>query len=488
LLVLVALGLRLANVNRLGFDQDELATIHFAQMPLRQILFGPGFDNHPPLYYALIHVWLSATGVSEVALRLPSVLFGTLAVWLAFVVGRAVLNDAAGWAGAVGLALLRPHILISQHGRMYELLVVFALLSIWSMAVLAKRPGVGRLLLYAVVTELMIYTQSAGVFIVAAQNVFWVVALALGYLPRERRHVLSWIGAQGLIVLFYAPWIVIVAHRLSAIQQAFWVKQESVISYMGGLGFFFAGTRLDPVAFLIAPAMTIFMALAFWRAVQFRDAQAAPGRLGVVEGAGLAAAVAVLPGLALAILSQVSQPVFVPRALLPSAVACYWMVGFAISTLGSRWRMIFVSLGLMAAVASAARFELMRPFGTDLRDAIGDLCYEVRSGDMVYLHGWPEAKDYMAKICSAPGDAESMPRVITSRVGELEAAVRGWCQDPAHDALYVMHVSNSETAVYGLITVAEYLAILGDAGLILPRRNDMTVGHINLWHCRRPGS
>jgi uncharacterized membrane protein len=469
-----------------GFDQDELATMHFAQMPLRQILFGPGFDNHPPLYYALIHIWLSAAGVSEVALRLPSVLLGTLAVWLAFVVGRAALNDAAGWAGAIGLALPRPHILISQHGRMYELLVVFALLSIWSMVSLVKRPGAGRLLLYVVVTELMIYTQSAGVFVVAAQNIFCVVAVVFGYLPRQRRHVLSWIGAQGLIVLLYAPWMAIVAHRLAAVQQAFWVKQESVISYMGGLLFFFAGTPVDPVAFLIAPAMTILMALAFWRAVQLREAKAVPGRPGVVGGVGLAAAVAVLPGLALAILSQVSQPVFVPRALLPSAVACYWLVGFAISTLGSRWRVSFVSLGLLAVIASAARFELVRPSGTDLRDAIGDLCYEVHSGDMVYLHGWPEAKDYMAKICSAPGDAESTPRVITSWAGELEAAVKGWCQDPAHDALYVMHVSNSETPVYGLITVAEYLAILGDAHLVLSRRNDMTVGHINLWHCRRP--
>jgi len=486
MLVLVALGLRLATINRLGFNQDELATVHFAQMGLGQILFGPGFDNHPPLYYAMIHAWLSATGVSEVALRLPSVLFGTLAVWLAFVVGKSVLNDMAGWAGAIGLALLRPHIVISQLGRMYELLVVFALLSIWSMVGLVKRPGAGRLLLYAVVTELMIYTQSAGVFVVAAQNVFWVAAVMFGYLPRRRRHVLSWIGAQGLIVLLYAPWIAIVTHRLAAIQQAFWVKRESVLSYLGGLVFFFAGTRLDPVVYLSAPAMTILMAFASGRAVQWRNATAVPGRLGVAEGVGLTIAVAVLPGLALATLSQVSQPIFVPRALLPSAVACYWLAGFAISTLSSRWRMIFASLGLLAAVASAARFELMRPAGTDLRDAIGDLCYEVRPGDMVYLHGWPEAKDYMAKICTAPGDAESLPRTITSRAAELEAAVRGWCQDPVHDALYVMHVSNSEIPVNGLITVAEYLAILRDAHLVLPRPNDMTVGHINLWHCQRP--
>jgi len=486
LLVLIALGLRLATLDRSGFDQDELATIHFAAMPPGQILFGPGFDNHPPLYYALIHVWLSVVGVSEVALRLPSVLFGTLAVWLAFVAGRAVLNDMAGWAGAIGLALWRPHILISQHGRMYELLVVFALLSIWSMVSLLQRPGVGRLLVYALSTELMLYTQSAGAFIVAAQDVFWVAALMSGHLPRQRRLILSWIGAQGLIVALYAPWIAIVTHRLAAIQQAFWVKQESVISYMGGLVFFFAGTRLDPAAFVIAPALTILMALAMWRAVRDRDAKAVSGRLGVAEGVGLATAVAVLPGLALAILSQVSQPVFVPRALLPSAVAWYWLAGFAISTLSLRPRIILMSLGLLAAVSSAARFELTRPAGLDLRDAIGNLCYEVRPRDMVYLHGWPEAKDYVAKICTAPGDAASSPNMTTSRTGELAAAVKDWCQDPAHGAVYVMHVSNSETPVYGLITVSDYLAILRDAHLVLPQRNDMTVGHINAWHCRRP--
>lgn len=85
-------------------------------------------DKHPPLYYALLHLWLGPDA-GEIALRGFSVLFGVATVPLAYVIGR----DTGGrWVGLLAAALLAVsplHIALSQLGRMYTMLTFFAALS-----------------------------------------------------------------------------------------------------------------------------------------------------------------------------------------------------------------------------------------------------------------------------------------------------------------------------------------------------------------------
>ena len=489
-LLAVALCLRLWRLSTLGFDEDELATIHFAHQPLRQVLFGPGFDNHPPLYYGLMHVWLAVAGESEIALRLPSVLLSVLGVWLAFAVGRKLLNDMAGWSGAIGLALLPTYIYEAQDGRMYDLMIVIALLSTWTLADFVARPDRGRSLRYLLATVLLIYAQSAGVFIVMAQNAFWLVATVTGMLPRRRGPILWWIGVQALIVALYAPWLVVAAGRLSSMQDTFWVKHESVISYMGGLFFIYAGTDRYLPVYLIAPLMALLIVLACVWAARRITTPGGQGRLILPAAVTLAASFAALPGLAMAIISQLSQPIFIPRAILPSAVACFWLAGFALSLLPSRLRLAVAALLLMAMLATIAQFEATPPRGasSDMRQGFRDLIGHVRPGDVVYLDGWPEARDYMVQTWTAAGAASKIPPILTNRVGDADTALRRWCQSPRQNAVIVVHVFGThplghQIPFYGLIKDTDYVAIFARERLA-PDDANFSYGQYAMWHCR----
>ncbi len=102
---------------------DEATTARVIQhFNLWQIVtqFSP-HDFHSPLYYLLLKLWSGLFGYSEVALRLPSVLFSLGAGWFVYLLGKKLINQKAGlWAAA--LFLFNPLIVYySQEARMYML-------------------------------------------------------------------------------------------------------------------------------------------------------------------------------------------------------------------------------------------------------------------------------------------------------------------------------------------------------------------------------
>lgn len=88
-------------------------------------------DFHPPLYYLVMKVWTGIFGYSEVALRMPSVLFSLGAGWMVYKIGKIISESRNGvrddkdrnlafWATA--FFLFNPLIIYySQEARMYAM-------------------------------------------------------------------------------------------------------------------------------------------------------------------------------------------------------------------------------------------------------------------------------------------------------------------------------------------------------------------------------
>lgn len=90
------------------------------------VKFAPS-DFHPPLYYFLIKIWSNIFGVSEIALRFPSVIFALGTGFLIYKIAKnsklSIINKSGLWAAA--FFLFNPLIVYySQEARMY-LMVVF---------------------------------------------------------------------------------------------------------------------------------------------------------------------------------------------------------------------------------------------------------------------------------------------------------------------------------------------------------------------------
>src|SRR5829696_2725056 len=120
--LLVGLSLLLRNSQLdVGYWVDEGLSVGIADRPLTDI---PGIlrqDGSPPLYYCLLHIWMSPAGSDEKATHTLSLLFALAAVPVAFWGAGLVFGRRAAWFAAV-LTTLNPYLSqYAQETRMYSL-------------------------------------------------------------------------------------------------------------------------------------------------------------------------------------------------------------------------------------------------------------------------------------------------------------------------------------------------------------------------------
>lgn len=128
---------------------------------LQQLIWNFHHDPHPPAYWAFMSGWTRAFGVSLTSIRLPSVIAGSAAVLLLYVLASMLFGPKVGLLSAALLALNGPHIFWSQHARMYVPSCLIALLSTLLLVKLLRssRPDVWQEAGYAIVTWAGVLTQ-----------------------------------------------------------------------------------------------------------------------------------------------------------------------------------------------------------------------------------------------------------------------------------------------------------------------------------------
>ncbi len=80
-------------------------------------------DQHPPLYYLLLHFWIGLHGDSPYFVRQLSALFSAGAIPLIYLIGKRISGLATGLAAAVFLALSLFNINVARETGMYTLLL-----------------------------------------------------------------------------------------------------------------------------------------------------------------------------------------------------------------------------------------------------------------------------------------------------------------------------------------------------------------------------
>jgi mannosyltransferase len=236
LLVLLSLLLRVQELG-IGFWIDEGLSVGIADRPLSAIPGVLGQDGSPPLYYALLHVWMAVTGSSEAGARSLSLLFATLAVPVSWWAGRALFGSRAGWMGAV-LAATNPF--LTQYGQEARMYALMALLAIVACACLgrafaadaterARRPwAIGA----AVSVAAMLYTHNWALFFGAAWGAAWLVLLWRGEGWARGTLLRTGAIAFGGALLLWVPWVPTVLYQ-AAHTGAPWSQPPSFSALLG---------------------------------------------------------------------------------------------------------------------------------------------------------------------------------------------------------------------------------------------------------------
>lgn len=150
-------------------------------------------EPHPMGWYLAMWGWTRLAGVSESALRLPSVIFAVLSIPLIHALGRRVHGAPVAMLAAVLLSFHGFHLYWSQIARMYAAGVFWGLLATWLVIGLARagrpRPG----LEVAYVLTVVAGVQTIELFWpVILMHVLWAALVLPGPRVRGWRALLSW--------------------------------------------------------------------------------------------------------------------------------------------------------------------------------------------------------------------------------------------------------------------------------------------------------
>lgn len=118
-----------------SFWNDEHQTAIFARAILDHgfPVLSNGYTPtiYLPFWYYLPALSMKFIGVSEMAARLPSVIFGSLTIWAVFLLGKQIFNKNVGLMSALLVTFLKIEILWSRQARPYQLVQLLYILAFY---------------------------------------------------------------------------------------------------------------------------------------------------------------------------------------------------------------------------------------------------------------------------------------------------------------------------------------------------------------------
>lgn len=204
-ILLFAFAVRLISLNQsLWFD--EAINITYAQKLglleyLSNYLTG---DFHPPLHFAILWVWTHIFGSSEIAARLPSLLFGVGTVFITFLIGRKFSKNI-GLIAAFLLSVAPLHVYYSQEARPYSLAAFAVALCSYYFLNSFKKPSnisVGLLLS----SSMVLYSDYVAYFIFPAQ--------ALYVFLNHRKKIFAYFKSLLLSLIIFSPWLLVFPNQI----------------------------------------------------------------------------------------------------------------------------------------------------------------------------------------------------------------------------------------------------------------------------------
>ncbi len=385
LVLLLALALRLVNLGERNLWYDEAFAILFADQGLSDMLYGTltpvaggAADIHPLLYYVTLDGWMALVGRSVFAVRLLSALIGVATIGVIYGLGRDLFDEKVGLAAALVAAVAPFHIQYSQEARMYSLLALLLAGATWAFARGWREPGRWRWwLVFGVLAALAMYTQQLAAFYLAALGV-------VPFLQRKRAPMIGVLACALVALILYLPWLVQLPAQWSKVGSYYWISPPTVArSFLTLRTFLSVGADMPMPWGVVALFGAIFILIFLPVQIILRLRRRAAERQPLLFVLWLFAAPVTLMWL----VSQ-ARPVYLERALLPSALMLYLLLGW-LFVRGGLPRPIAVVVGAvglaLVGVGLVTHYTWNRFPNSPFRQAVASIEEAWQEGDTV-LH------------------------------------------------------------------------------------------------------
>ena len=222
LIIIPTLAFKLpAVLNTKSFWFDEIVSLKIAELSITDSWQFLKWENNPPAHYWMLHSWIKVFGSSEIAVRLSSVLFSILSVIAIFFLGKKLFNSRVGLLASFLMAISSFQLYLSMDGRMYQMILFFAILSCYFFWQALEKPTKLNWFLYIIFSTLTLYTHLIGLFLIVSEGLYY---LYRRFLLKNTRPKLSHALASNLvIILLFSPWLLgFIKRSLSVLNSGAW--------------------------------------------------------------------------------------------------------------------------------------------------------------------------------------------------------------------------------------------------------------------------
>jgi len=384
--MLVGLFLRIYHLGEESLWLDEGHSIRMAKLPVSQMVEEIAGNKHPPVYFLALHGWISIFGDSEFAVRSLSALFGVLSIFLLYQTATLLFGSRTGLLAALLLALSSFNLFYSQETRMYTLLTFLSLGSMYYYIKFLSGKEIGLFDGYLIFSTLLIYTQNFGIFIILAQNIYLMV---LFIRPQSRSGVplKRWVILQGIILLFYLPWLGILMKQILSIDSAAWrVPRPSLPGLLFSFkcfsgSFWLLGLSLPLVLYSFFPCLV-------------GEKKGREDVSSVRIMAGHDSEMGYLPAIWLFslvlipfFLSQFTASIYVHRATVLATLPWYIMVARGIDRIKFKYLKSAIVMFLIIFSLVSIKEYFTQEQKDQWREVIAYISEEAKDGDLIYVYG-----------------------------------------------------------------------------------------------------
>lgn len=366
---------------------------------LRAVLLS---DTSPPLYYLLLYGWTVILGTGDLQLRLFSMACFFACLPLLATVARSTGGRGAAFASGVLFCFSPVSIYYSTEGRMYSLLWLCVLATIWSSLALHQRGGIGLQALWVAASVAGFLTHYFFVF--PWLTIIALLAIRPGSIHRMR--LAACVLATGALIL---PWYLNVPESLGRWRiTGQWLKwQPAQFNRLAAscelvLQFFGSSGRRTTIAALLL--FSVAFAAIVWR---LRTRLFAWRRL--ILWFTFTAACA---GPLVFDFVRHTYTVAVPRYALAALPAAYVLAGLGLAALRLPARIIVLVLILGAWTPSILSIYHDRTPSSSLRKIARAASVKSSPSDLILVHSIPSGVLGIARYADGPAP-------IASWVGQL---------------------------------------------------------------------
>lgn len=355
------------------FWMDEAIAVGISSHSLSAIPGILRYDGSPPLYYLILHIWMTWFGNGETATHWLSILFAELTVPLSYWAGISITRSRRAALTCATLFAFSGFLdYYALETRMYTLMALLGLLGTIGFIrgfVFRERRYV---ILYAISLALMLYTHNWGLFFGAASFISLVVLYLTGdeQIRRNlvRDAVVAFVGAAILFVPWVPNFFWQVVHTAAPwdTRPRFGVFVQIALGILGG----------GSIAVVILLSAGVGYSPLFMKPrTMSRDARVALMLL-------------LLAALTLAsawIASQVITPAWDVRYFAPVVAPILLLLGIGMSRAG-----LIGAIALVFVICFMSRPSAFIPqYKSDVQDIAGEFKSDLHPGDLVIV-GQPE--------------------------------------------------------------------------------------------------